>query len=92
MRTALRKDAILKSICQHLTRIDRGFATLIALARTSKSLKETPLDVLWGTGAVSFADALKTLPPDSWSATKDFLVRCRFFYALRTNTDMNRSS
>ncbi|KAF9785487.1 hypothetical protein BJ322DRAFT_1194215 [Thelephora terrestris] len=71
MRTALRKDEILKSICQHLTRIDRGFSTLIALARTSKSLKETPLDVLWGTGAVSLTDALKTLPPDSWSATKD---------------------
>jgi len=90
MHTVFLVDEIFKIICNNIVLTARGPANLAALAQTCRSLEGISLDVLWGQEPVDLVDVLKTLPADSWSATKFSFVRSRLFDARRTNTKSKR--
>lgn len=74
MHSVFLLDDIFKVICEKIAESDRGLANLATLARTCRSLEGISVDVLWGHGPVELVHVLKTLPPDSWTATESSLV------------------
>lgn len=84
MHSVFLVDEIFKAICEDIAESDGGLANLANLAQTCKSLEGISIDVLWAHGPVDLIDVLKTLPPDSWTATESTFVRSNSSRTLPT--------
>lgn len=72
MHCALLLNEIFEIICNDIVQSDGGLGDLAALACTCKSLRDIPLDLLWGKRPINIVNVLKILPPDSWTTTEEW--------------------
>ena len=98
MHFAFLVNEVFRMICDSVAESDRGRGDLAILARTCRSLEGISLDVLWGKRPINLVNALRALPPDSWTYTYTELspyawpsfVRFHCFHAFRVNTNTEK--